>query len=424
MALPHTQANTSSTPNTTDGKTAWSIVLLAIGAGLLGGAQLGKAHIGLPSIRSSFSLSLVDASWILSALSFVGLIIATPAGSFASKFGTKKTVAIGLLIIAAASAAGGLAPSATWLIASRVFEGLGFVLVVVAAPSLIVEVTEHRHIRLVLAGWAGFMPGGIALATLLAPFVLARHSWRSVWMIDAAVLAIYACLLLAVGGKQQAGRRKLSAVSPWHQLGTVITAKGPVFLALIFAAYTLQHLGIMGLFPTVLIENYGVAPDRAGLLISTAMTANILGNLAAGLLLQRGVRRSVLIGGTSVFMTAMAFGMFAAHLPLTAVYACCFLFSCVGGIIPASVLSAAPFHAPSEQLIPATNGLLVQGSNLGIVLGPPLISAIAVRAGWNWVPALVLVAATMATTLAVLLNRSIPSRLGNWKIEETDVPLH
>lgn len=422
MALPLTDSENSPTP--ANGKTAWGIVLLAIGAGLLCGAQLGKAHIGLPSIRSSFSLSLVDASWILSALSFVGLLIATPAGSFASKFGTRKSVAVGLLIIAAASAAGSLSPSAAWLVISRVFEGLGFVLVVVAAPSLIVEVTEHRHIRLVLAGWAGFMPGGIALATLLAPYVLTHHSWRVVWMMDAAVLATYACILLAVGRNHTASRRNLSIASPWSQLGTVVTAKGPVFLALIFAAYTLQHLGIMGLLPTVLIENYGVAPARAGLLVSTAMTANILGNLAAGMLLQRGVRRSVLIGGTSVVMTAMAFGMFAAHLPLTAVYICCFLFSCIGGVIPGAVLSAAPFHAPSQQLIPATNGLLVQGSNLGIVLGPPLISAIAARAGWNWVPALVLVAATIATTLAVILNRSIPSRLGNWKIEESDVPLH
>ena len=73
MSLPQTETNISAKPSTADGATAWGVVLLAIGAGLLCGAQLGKAHISLPSIRNSFSLSLVDASWILSALSLESL---------------------------------------------------------------------------------------------------------------------------------------------------------------------------------------------------------------------------------------------------------------------------------------------------------------------------------------------------------------
>lgn len=111
------------------------------------------------------------------------------------------------------------------------------------------------------------------------------------------------------------------------------------------------------------------------------MAANILGNLAAGVLLQRGIRRSVLIDSASLFMATMKIGMFSAHLPLASAYICCFLFSCVGGIVPGAVIGAAPFHAPNARLIPATSGLLVQGSNLGIVIGPPLISQIVAHAG-------------------------------------------
>jgi MFS family permease len=151
-------------------------------------------------------------------------------------------------------------------------------------------------------------------------------------------------------------------------------------------------------------------------LVSIAMASNILGNLAAGLLLQRGIRRSVLIGATSIFMVIMTLGMFSFGLSLAAVYLCAFLFSCVGGIVPASVLSAAPIHAPNEHLIPATNGLLVQGSNLGIVLGPPLVSGLAATLGWRWVPAMTLLAALIATLLAAKVSNkshaSAPSLFG------------
>jgi len=379
--------------------TSWGPVLLAIGAGILAAFQVGKVHIALPSIRHSFALSLVSASWLLSALSVVGLFVATPTGSYAGKIGTKKTLILGLLLVAAASAAGAFSPTSAWLLWSRLLEGIGFVMIVVAAPSLIVELTTHADIRLALAGWSCFMPGGIALITLLAPLLLATHTWRALWLANALLILLYAALLMVAVKPRSVIPVELQA-HPLTEFRAVATARGPLFLAIIFGMYTMQQLAIMGFMPTLLIEKFSVSPSRAGVLVSIAMASNILGNLAAGLLLQRGVRRSVLIGATSMFMVIMSLGMFSFGLSLAPVYFCAFLFSCVGGIVPASVISAAPIHAPSEQLIPATNGFLVQGSNLGIVLGPPLVSSVAAGLGWRWVPATTLLAALVATLLA------------------------
>src|SRR5580704_4305884 len=175
--------------------TSWFSVLLAIGAGELAAFQVGKVHIALPSIRHSFDLSLVSASWLLSALSVVGLFMATLAGSYAGKIGTKKTLILGLLLVAAASAGGAFSPTSAWLIWSRLVEGIGYVMIVVAAPSLIIELTSLADIRLALAGWSCFMPGGIALITLLAPLLLARHTWHALWLANALLILLYAVVL-------------------------------------------------------------------------------------------------------------------------------------------------------------------------------------------------------------------------------------
>jgi MFS family permease len=383
--------------------TSWISVLLAVGAGLLAAFQVGKVHIALPSIRHSFNLSLVSASWLLSALSVVGLFVATPVGSYAARIGTKKTLVLGLLLIAASSAAGAFSPTSAWLVWSRLEEGIGYVMIVVAAPSLIVELTSQADIRLALAGWSCFMPGGIALITLLAPLLLARHTWRALWLANAVLILFYAVVLMVAVDRRAVLPVERQA-NPLAEFRAVATARAPIFLAIIFAMYTTQHLAVMGFMPTLLIEKFGVAQSRAGLLVSIAMASNILGSLAAGVLLQQGVRRSLLIGATSIFMAVMTLGMFSLGLPLLPVYLCAFLFSCVGGIVPSCVLGAAPFHAPSEQLIPATNGLLVQGSNLGIVLGPPLLSGVAATLGWRWVPAITLLAAVIATFLAARVS--------------------
>ncbi len=404
-----TTLKTSSDRGIASRTTSWVTVLLAIAAGVLAAFQVGKVHIGLASIRQSFSLSLFSASWILSALSIVGLFAAIPTGTFSARIGNKRAVVIGLVLIAIASAVGGFSPSLFWLLTSRLIEGIGFVVVVVAAPSLIVEVTGADRLRLVLAGWSAYMPGGIALVSFLAPFVLAHHTWRAVWWLN-ALLLISLAVLMGLFAKKGVGPLPASERSdPMEEITSVLAARGPVLLAIIFGMYTMQHLSVMGFMPTILHDRFQLPPTQIGVMVAAAMASNILGNLAAGVLLQRGISRAKIIGVTSIFMACMTFAMFVLPLPLPAFYACAFAFSCFGGLVPSSVMGAAPYHTPRLSLLGATNGLLVQGSNLGTVAGPPLMSMIATHLGWNWVPVMTGISAIVAAVLASKIQRSAHS---------------
>jgi MFS family permease len=63
------------------------MVSLAIFAGILAATQVGKAHIALPAIRSDLHLSLVAASWLISAMNFLGLFGASLVGILAARYG-------------------------------------------------------------------------------------------------------------------------------------------------------------------------------------------------------------------------------------------------------------------------------------------------------------------------------------------------
>jgi DHA1 family inner membrane transport protein len=388
--------------------TSWLTVLLAISAGALAAFQVGKVHIALPSIRQSFSLGLLSASWILSALNVVGLFAATPTGTICARMGNKRAVVTGLVMVALASACGGFSPSLAWLLVSRLVEGVGFVMIVVAAPSLIVEVANPDDLRLSLAGWSAYMPGGVAIVTVLAPLVLTHHTWRAVWWLDATLLVL-AALVIGFFAKKGISKSKFGSLRPWEEFSCVVEARGPALLAVIFGMYTMQHLSVMGFMPTLLHDRFNLTATRIGILLAIAMASNIIGNLAAGMLLQRGFSRAAIIGWASAFMALMTVGIFLLPLPLPAFYLCAVAFSCVGGLVPSSVMGAAPFHTPSPSLLGATNGLLVQGSSLGIVAGPPLMSFIATRLGWHWVPLMTGVSAVVAAALARNMRSSAHS---------------
>jgi hypothetical protein len=92
-------------------------------------------------------------------------------------------------------------------------------------------------------------------------------------------------------------------------------------------------------------------------------------------------------------MSACAVGIFAGALPFATVYGLVLVLSMVGSIVPAAVVGGVPAYAPVPDLVPTTNGLVVQGSHLGQLAGPPLLGALAAAAGGRRFSSIIFVAA-------------------------------
>ena len=57
------------------------------------------------------------------------------------------------------------------------------------------------------------------------------------------------------------------------------------------------------------------------------------------------------------------------------------------GLLPASVLGGAPVYAPNRALVATTTGLIMQGSQLGHAMGPPVLAVIvSYFGGWHAAP--------------------------------------
>src|ERR1700704_3344994 len=92
----------------------------------------------LPKIHQSLGFSATGLSWVQSAytLTFGGLLLlGARAGDI---LGRRRMLVTGLALFTAASLAGGLAPSAAWLLAARAVQGVG---AAIAAPSTLALLT-------------------------------------------------------------------------------------------------------------------------------------------------------------------------------------------------------------------------------------------------------------------------------------------
>jgi EmrB/QacA subfamily drug resistance transporter len=112
---------------------AWAVLVVASLGVFLGGAELMVVAIALPSIVADFGgwADLARASWIVNAY-LLAYIVAMPlAGRAADLWGARRLYVVALILFCAGSLGAGLSPLAgpeaglSWLIASRVIQGLG-----------------------------------------------------------------------------------------------------------------------------------------------------------------------------------------------------------------------------------------------------------------------------------------------------------
>ena len=87
------------------------------------------------------------------------------AGLLVRRWGDRRLLTVGLAILGGASLLGASMQDFAWLLATRFVEGLGFLIVVVAAPAVLHRITSETR-SVVFGLWSTFMAGGIALSML------------------------------------------------------------------------------------------------------------------------------------------------------------------------------------------------------------------------------------------------------------------
>lgn len=388
----------------------------ALLAGYAGGIAMGKMAPAVPLLQREFGLSLVQSGWLIATFNAMAASGGLLFGVMADRIGAYRCClgalwllvlggALGALITPDAAAATSVplsAQSALWLLlGARMIEGIGFIALIVSAPALIAATVAPARRNLAFGFWASYMPLGASLALLASAPLLPLAGWRGLWWAVAAA-ALAAALLLR---SQSSHYRSLGhgQARTLRDIRASLATPAPWWLGLAFAMYAIQNHGMLMWLPTYLINERGVSAADAGLLAALAIGANCIGNVFGGWLIQRQVARGLLISITFVITSTLFLLIFLGNLPDGLRYALVVFYNMACGPIPAAALSGAVRYARAPAEVGSLQGLVVQITQLGIFIGPPITAAVVSAAG-NWDAALwVLLSASGIGMLAALL---------------------
>src|SRR5262249_4638754 len=133
--------------------TSWSRIALLYAFGVLAAGQLGIVPPLVPALQRDLGLSLEGAGIAVSIVTLMGAVLALPAGRWCQAVGHARALGFGLLIMAAAAVLAAVVDDGMTFLAIRGAAGIGYLLVAIAAPSLMAAIAEPRHHAFALSLW-------------------------------------------------------------------------------------------------------------------------------------------------------------------------------------------------------------------------------------------------------------------------------
>jgi MFS transporter, CP family, cyanate transporter len=385
-------------------ETRWWPITVAFLAGCFGAAQIGKVAASLSIVIDDLGLSLVEGGLMVSLFTLTTALGGALFGLLGDRYGHLVLAVTGLLISAAGAFAGAEANSVTTLLATRFVEGVGFTLAIVCLPPLISQMSSHHDRPLAMGLWGAFMPGGMALIMLVSPWLISLGGWRGQWSVVGWVLLLWALLLWLTF--RRTGVLVSGDARSLLTIGAAMLRPGPLLLFGCFACYSAMYVPLTAFFTTLLVNQSHLSVELAAWIVAPVVAANIIGNLAAGWLVRRGVMPHRLQMLAFIVMGLGACLVFASFTPVIVKVVAGFMFSAFGGLIPGTLFIMAPGFASRPAQIAALSGLLLQGAGIGQTLGPLAVGAAVERLGdWGYASVTMVVASAAGWYLGHVLGR-------------------
>ncbi|SHN26583.1 DHA2 family efflux MFS transporter permease subunit [Cryptosporangium aurantiacum] len=186
-----------------------AVVAATVLASMVSFLDANVVNVAVPAIGRDLGAAVVGVQWVLTGYLLAVTALLLLSGALADRFGRRRILVIGLLVMLAASILCAVAPSVGALIAARVLQGAGSALVVPTSLALLNGALRVPDRARGIGVWAAISTVGTTLGPYAGGWLIDHASWRTVFLVNVPLIAAGLVVLRFVPENPSA-RRPLS----------------------------------------------------------------------------------------------------------------------------------------------------------------------------------------------------------------------
>ncbi|MEL6451996.1 MAG: MFS transporter [Pseudomonadota bacterium] len=354
-------------------RTSFPLVFVLWGAGLGAAGQYAKISVIFDQLPAVYPDAGAALGFIVSLVGFIGIVLGVVAGLVVARIRYRRAMLWALWAGAALSLLQATLPSLPWMLVSRALEGVSHLALVVAAPTLIAQLSAERHRGFTLTLWSTFFSVAFTLLVALGLPLVAALGLPALFVAHAIWLGVFAVILtlflrpLEVAPESALSLRGILQDHIAIYRSPRIAAPGAGWLF-----YTFCFLAILTVLPPY------IAPDWRTWVMGAMPLMSIAVSLTLGVAALRYMSAVTLVQiGFAACIAALLWLWTVPGLPA----ACLALAAALGLVQGASFAAVPELNATAAHQSQAYGGL-AQTGNLGNTLGTPILLAVLGVAGF------------------------------------------
>lgn len=365
-------AHTASAP-TKDTRSALFALLGTFAVQIMASLAVVAVPVLAPAAAAATSLSANLTGIFVAVVYMSGMAASLFSGTFVQRFGAVRVSQVCLVLCGCGLfcvASGALAPIA----AGAVLLGFGYGPITPASSHVLAKTTPERMMGFVFSVKQTGVPIGGALAGAVVPTLAMALGWRA-----AAACVGWVCLLTAlltqpIRQQLDCDRDPAARLIASGLAGPLrTTLRNRPLRVLIVSSFFFGALQLcLVTYLVAYLVNGGVSLVRAGLMLTVAQAAGVVGRPVFGALADRSGRPAWVLGGVAVGMglAACATASLGPHAPIGLVSAVCAAFGATAigwnGVYLAQVARLA-----AAESVGAVTGAALAVTYAGVLVGPP-----------------------------------------------------
>jgi EmrB/QacA subfamily drug resistance transporter len=166
-----------------------ALVAATVLASMVSFLDANVVNVAIPAIGRDLGAGVAGLQWALTGylLSVAALLLLS--GALSDRFGRRRVLVIGLLVMLVASVLCAIAPSVGALIAARVLQGAGSALVVPTSLALLNGALRVPDRARGIGVWAAIATIGTTVGPYAGGWLVDHASWRAVFLLNLPLIA-------------------------------------------------------------------------------------------------------------------------------------------------------------------------------------------------------------------------------------------